>query len=273
MKTIRFVAYCILAAASTFFLLPIAWIVFSSFRPIGQALTGYGVERITFIFTPTLEAYQRVIFGGEFLKQLLNSIIVSSSSVALSVLVGVPAAYVLSRVKTPLTRNIAIWIISTRMMPAFALALPFFIMMTTLHLVDTVFALILVYMTFNLSFVIWTLVGYFEEIPVELEKAARIDGCTQFQALRKVILPLSKPAVIAASVISYLLSWNEFLFAFILTSKEARTVTVHIANAVGLVILDWPAMTAMSTITMVPAFVFILLAQRYIIRGMTLRVW
>jgi hypothetical protein len=104
-------------------------------------------------------------------------------------------------------------------------------------------------------------------------KAARLDGCTRFEALVKVLLLLSEPAIVSGGIVSFLLSWNEFLFAFILTSTQARTVTVHIANAVGLVVLGWPAMTAMSTITIIPSLIFIAIAQKQIIRGLTVKAW
>lgn len=265
--------YVILIVATLFYGIPIIWIIVSSFKPLEQALVGYGAAQILFLFQPTVEAYRRIFFEQQFANFVLNSLLVAFSSVALSILVGAPAAYTISRLKTRVTRNLSVWIISTRLMPSFAVALPFFVMMNYLRLSDTVFALIIVYLTFNLPFVIWVLRGFFDEIPVDVEKAARIDGCTRMQVLLKVLLPLSKPALISGGIISFLLSWNEFLFAFILTSTQARTVTVHIANAVGLVVLDWPAMTAMSTIVVIPSLIFIALAQKYIVRGLTVRAW
>jgi len=265
--------YAVVIAAALFYGIPIAWIVVSSFKPLAQSLVGYGAIEIFFFFTPTLEAYRRIFFEQQFANFLSNSLVVALSSVGLSIGVGAPAAYTLARVRTRVTRNVAVWIISTRLMPPFAVALPFFVMMNVLNLSDTVFALMIVYLTFNLPFIVWVLRGFFEEIPPEIEKAARVDGCSRTQALLRVLLPISKPALISGGIISFLLSWNEFLFAFLLTSTKARTITVHIANAVGLVILDWPAMTAMSTITIVPSLLFIALAQKQIVRGLTVRAW
>jgi multiple sugar transport system permease protein len=273
MKKLTLFSYIIIVITVVIYGVPIFWIIVSSFKPIEQSLIGYGVAQILFLFRPTLDAYKRIFFEQQFAKYVINSLIVSSSSVGLSIIIGAPAAYTISRIKDKVTRNASMWIISARLMPPFTVALPFFVMMNSLGLSDTVIALMIVYLTFNLPFIIWVMRGYFEEIPPEIEKAARIDGCTRFEALMKVLLPLSKPALISGGIISFLLSWNEFLFAFILTSTQARTVTVHIANAVGLVVIDWPAMTAMSTITIIPSLIFIAIAQKQIIRGLTVKAW
>jgi len=273
MKRITVFSYIIVIITVIIYGVPIFWIIVSSFKPLEQSLIGYGVAQILFLFRPTLDAYNRIFFEQQFARYVINSLIVSSSSVGLSIIIGAPAAYTIARIKDKVTRNISVWMVSTRLMPPFTVALPFFVMMNSLGLSDTVIALIIVYLTFNLPFIVWVMRGYFEEIPPEIEKAARIDGCARFETLMKVLLPLSKPAMISGGVISFLLSWNEFLFAFILTSTQARTVTVHIANAVGLVVIDWPAMTAMSTITIIPSLIFITIAQKQIIRRLTVKAW
>jgi multiple sugar transport system permease protein len=258
------------AAAVLIYGVPIAWIVVSSFKPTASALLGYGIGQILFYFTPTLDAYVRVL-SGPFTDDLMHSLIVALSTVGVCLALGAPAAYQLARVKNTFTRNIAAYIISTRMTPAFALSLSFFILMTRIvPLYDTVFALIIAYLTFNLSLTVWILMGYFEDIPADLERAAMVDGASRFQALRKIVLPLSRPAITTVSIIVFLFSWNEFLFAFLLTSTEARTVPVFIAHYVGIVVIDWPAMTAISTIFMLPALAFLALAQKYIVKGLTM---
>jgi multiple sugar transport system permease protein len=143
-------------------------------------------------------------------------------------------------------------------------------MTAIIPLYDSVFALITVYLTFNLSLAIWILMGYFEGIPIDLERAATIDGASKLQTLRRIILPISRPAIITVSIIVFLFSWNEFLFAFLLTSTSARTVPVFVADYVGIVVIDWPAMTAISTLFMLPALIFLILAQKYVVKGLTM---
>ena len=256
--------------ATVLYGLPILWIIVSSFKPVSEALTGYSLGQVLFFFTPTLNAYDRIL-AGPFTADLVNSVIVATSTVLICLVLAIPAAYRLARTKNAFTRNLAAWIISTRMAPVFALSLSFFILMTKLiPLYDSVFALITVYLTFNLSLAIWILMGYFEGIPIELERAAMIDGASRLQTLRRIILPVSKPAIITVSIIFFLFSWNEFLFAFLLTSTSARTVPVFVADFVGIVVIDWPAMTAISTLFMLPALIFLILAQKYVVKGLTM---
>ena len=266
----RILSYLVIVGAVLVYGIPIAWIIVSSFKPVYNALLGYGVGQILFFFQPTLSAYERIL-STAFLTDLSHSLIVALGTVALCLSLGLPAAYQLARVRNSFTRNLSAWIISTRMAPAFALSLSFFILMSqVVRLYDTVYALMIAYLTFNLSLAIWILMGYIQDIPVGIERAAMIDGASRLQILRRIIIPLSKPAIITVSIIVFLFSWNEFLFAFLLTSTSARTVPVFIANYVGIVVIDWPAMTAISTIFMVPALVLLILAQKYIVKGLTM---
>ena len=263
-------SYLVIVAATVLYGLPIVWIIVSSFKPVSEALTGYSLGQVLFFFTPTLNAYSRIL-AGPFTTDLVHSLIVASSTVLICLALGIPAAYRLARTKNAFTMNLAAWIISTRMAPVFALSLSFFILMTKIiPLYDSVFALIIVYLTFNLSLTIWILMGYFEGIPIELERAAMIDGASRLQTLRRIILPVSKPAIITVSIIVFLFSWNEFLFAFLLTSTSARTVPVFVADFVGIVVIDWPAMTAISTLFMLPALIILILAQKYVVKGLTM---
>src|SRR3989449_4438426 len=266
----RILSYLVIAGAAVLYGLPIIWIIVSSFKPVSEALTGYSLGQVLFYFTPTLNAYNRLL-AGPFTGDLINSIVVATSTVLICLALGVPAAYRLARTKNPFTRNLAAWMISTRMAPVFALSLSFFILMTrVIPLYDSVFALITVYLTFNLSLSIWILMGYFEGVPIELERAAMIDGATRLQTLRKIILPISKPAIITVSIIVFLFSWNEFLFAFLLTSTSARTVPVFLAHFGGIVGIDRPAMTAIASLFMLPSPSLLRFAQKYIVKGLTM---
>lgn len=268
--SIKTLGYVILLGGALFYIVPIVWVIASSFKPLGSLVGSPFTYGFQLFFTPTLDAYYRAVLTPVFVQSLGNSLIVATSTVALSMVLGIPAAYTLARVKNSFTRNVATWIISTRMIPPFAIILPFYLMMIAINLLDSLIALIIVYLTFNLSFTIWAVMGYFQEIPPDLEESAMVDGCSRLGALVRVLLPLSAPALVAVGIIAFLLSWNEFLFAFVLTSTQSRTVPVQIANQVGMVVLDWPAMTAMSTILLVPGFIALVFAQKYIVRGLTL---
>lgn len=266
----RLLSYLIILGTVLLYGIPIVWIIVSSFKPVSNALIGYGIGQVLFFFTPTLSAYGRVL-STPFVADLGHSLLVAIGTVLACLVLGLPAAYQLARIRNSFTRNIAAWIISTRMAPAFALSLSFFVLMTQIiRVYDTIFALIIAYLTFNLSLAIWILMGYMQDIPLDIEKAAMMDGASRFQVFRRIIIPLSRPAVVTVSIIVFLFSWNEFLFAFLLTSTQARTVPVFIANYVGIVVIDWPAMTAISTMFMVPALVLLIVAQKYIVKGLTL---
>ncbi len=158
----------------------------------------------------------------------------------------------------------------TRMLPRFSIVLPFYIIAISLGLFDTWFLLIVVYLSFNLPFTVWLLKGYIEELPVSIEDAALIDGCSSRKLFSSILLPLTRPMVIAVAVINFVFSWNEFFFAFILTSRRARTLQVMIPALAGTMDMDWPMMTAISSLTMIVPLLLVTLVQRHIVHGLTL---
>jgi len=199
-----------------------------------------------------------------------NSLIVSAITVTVSLVLAVPAAYSLSRLNNAVGRNVGFWIISVRMAPAFAVIVPYFIIMYYLKLIDTIWAVAITYLVFAIPFTTWLLKITFEELPKELEESALIDGATKTAALFRVILPNAVPMIASASILTFVLAWNEFLMAFILTSRDARTVPVLITALSGTHKLDWPIMAAITTVSMIPAFLFITFVQRYLIKGLTM---
>jgi len=266
-RTIRSIILHLLAILSCVMIIfPILWIVISSFKTMHQ------IFQIppAIIFEPTLDNYYRLFFGGQLLKSFINSLAVSSITVPVSLALGIPAAYALARLNSRLSRNLSVWILSVRMAPAFAVIIPFFIIMYYVKLIDTIFAVAITYLTFTIPFTTWLLKITFEELPKEIEEAALLDGATKTSALFRVVLPNATPMIAAISILTFILSWNEFLFAFILTSRDARTVPVLITALSGTHKLDWPIMTAISTVSMIPAFLFITFVQRYLIRGLTM---
>jgi len=264
-NTIRFAIVYLLAFIFLFAsLFPIIWIIEGSLKTPDQNRA----IPPTWIFQPTLEAYKGIAPG--LLKYFSNSLIVSSASVVLSLMIGLPAAYALARFNFKQSRSLTIWILSTKMAPGFAFVVPFYLIMRALNLLDTLIALTLVYLTFDLAFVVWIMQGFVEEIPVEIEEAAMLDGCTRLDVLRRITIPLVLPGVIVTATLGFVASWNEFLFAYVLTREAAVTIQPMIASRVSFYKIDWEQMCAYSTVAMLPVMVLSLSVRKYLTRGLTL---
>jgi ABC-type glycerol-3-phosphate transport system permease component len=261
----RLVLYLIIALFLIFFLFPIFWLLLSSLKTHYQTL----VLPPKLIFKPSIEAYRKLFTGG-MLKSFKNSLLIAGVDIILALVLSIPAAYSLARFKSKLNENIGFWFLSVRMAPAFGVIVPIYIVIRSLRILDTTFAVNVAHLLINLPFAIWLLKGYFEELPVEVEESALIDGATYFQVLIRVVLPTSMPMVISVAILTFMFSWNEFLFAFVLTSNRGVTVPVLVASLAGTMAFDWPLMCAVSIGAMVPAFIFVLFVQRYIVRGLTL---
>jgi multiple sugar transport system permease protein len=243
-------------------LFPFVWLVQMSFRP-NKDIFGYDL-----LFVPTLDHY-RALWTGAFPRSFLNSVVVSAASTLLSLLIGVPAAYALSRGGFRSSRRIALWILATRMAPPIAFTIPFFLAYRELGLLDTQIGLILVYLTFNLALVIWMMQPFFDAVPRELEQAAWIDGCGIWQAFRMITLPLSAPGLGATAVICFILSWNDFFYALILARTQASTAPVAIVNFIQYTGWEWGRIAAAGTLVMLPVVIFTMIVRNYLIRGLT----
>jgi multiple sugar transport system permease protein len=258
--------YAVLALFLLWVLVPILQVALNSFKTENDIFTSK--PRVT--FHPTLSNYHTVFGQLAFLHYLLNSTIVAVGTTVLSLVVGVPAAYALARLPVPGREWWAGGILFTRMAPAVALVVPIFVIFDRLQLLGTYWALILADTTFNLPIVIWLMRGFFEEVPVELEEAAVVDGTSRFGAFTRVALPLVTPGLAASAVLCLLFSWNEFLFALVLSNSQTQTVPIGVAGFVGTVSIDWGGSSAAAVIAMIPVFVLGLLAQRFLVRGLTL---
>jgi len=252
-----------------FFLFPLYWLVVTALKTQAEMFSMPPVwwpERIT------LDYFRDILFRSAFGRLAWNSVVVAGGSTLLSVVVGTMGAYSLSRFRLPfgLNAHISFWILSTRMFPPIVSIVPLFLIMRSLDLVDTRLALILAYSVFNLPFVVWMMKGFFDELPRELEESALIDGDTPFGAFRRIILPLVRPGLAATAVFCLIVAWNEFLFALVLTQTEAAlTLPVGIANQVTQYEIRWGAMSAAGVVAMIPLFVFALLVQRHLVRGLS----
>ena len=258
---------CSLAVFAVWTIFPVYWLVAMSLKQDREVLSRR--PRI-FFFEYQFDNYAEVIVDPDTLSYFLNSAIVALGSTALSLAIGVPAAYVISRYRFRGATDFAFWILTTRMAPPVAVLIPFFVMYVTLGLNDTHIGLVFAHVALNLAIVVWLLRGFFEDLPFELEEAAFMDGATHFQAFRQISLPLAAPGIGAVGILSFLFSWNEFLFALVLADEAVRTVPVGIYGFVGFQTIAWGNLSASAVLMILPVVLFIIVFQRSLIRGLTL---
>lgn len=219
----------------------------------------------SFNFSNYIEPFLNGSMGG----YLLNSIIIASLNVLLVLILAIPATYALSRFEVYGSKHLFFWMITNRMAPPAVFILPMFLIFSSLNLLDSHLALILVYCIFNLPFAVWLLKGMIDNIPIDLDEAALIDGASISGVLWKVIIPLAKPGIAITALLCWLFAWNNYIFAFVLTSSNARTITTGLAEFVTVMGTNWGQMAAVALVTMLPAFLFVAFAQSYIITGLT----
>jgi len=269
-KAYKWFRYVLLVPALLFALAPVYWMLTISLK---SEVDQFATPPPWFVFTPTLDHYYDAFVTRGFGEYLLNSAIVSVSSTICALVIGTLAAYALTRFELPwrLNRHLSLWILSTRMFPAIVTAVPLFLMMRDLRLLNTRASLIIVYTAFNLPFVVWMMRGFFADLPRDLEEAALVDGDSRLGALVRVVLPLVAPGLAATAVFCLIISWNEFLFALVLTQTDAAmTLPVGIAGRVTQYEIKWGVMSAAASVALVPILVFALALQKYLVRGLSL---
>lgn len=262
--------YVVAALAIVASLTPIYWMLTISLK---SEVEQFASPPRWLFFSPTLSHYYEAFFTRSFGRYLLTSALVAVLSTGLSLIFGTLAAYSLARFRLPrkLDSRLALWILSTRMFPPIVTAIPIFLLMRDLRLLNTLAALVIVYSAFNLPFVVWMMRGFFREIPRELEEAALVDGDTRLGALRRVTLPLVAPGLAATAVFCLIISWNEFLFALTLTQTDAAmTLPVGIAGRVTQYEIRWGVMSAAGVAAITPILVFALAVQKYLVRGLSM---
>ena len=254
------------------FFFPIYWAVSNSLRAPADTFTVAGLGVPFLDFEPTLDNWISQISTPEAGNAFGNSLIISVCSVLIALALGLPAAYALARFRFKRIKNkdLTIWFLSQRVLPPVATAVPFFIVFSSLDMLATHAALILVNATFILPFVVVIVRQTFQDLPIELEEAALVDGASHFVAFFRVAIPLALPAIAASALIMFAFAWNEYLFAVILTIKESATMPVHIAGGVDSRGVQFWFVAVRSLIAMVPPVLIALFAQRYIVRGLTL---
>ena len=274
-KIIRVLPYIVLIIWFLIVVFPLFWTVVTSFKnPIDVFR---GPKYMPFIdFKPSLKAWNNMFVRDrqQILVPLINSIIIVSTSTFLAVGIGAMAGYSLSRFTFKLGRfsnkDLAFWVISQRFIPPIAIIIPVLIMFRVLRLLDTRLGMIIVYTAFNLPFVIWLMRDYFNSVPQDIEEAAMVDGCSRLETFVRIVLPLAFPGLIVSFLFSFVMAWNEFFFALILTFQKAQTIPLLIAGQSTQRGVEWWNISAMAIITILPALIITLVLQRRLVSGLTL---
>lgn len=270
MKPGRIIAYIFLVILGLIGLAPFLYLAVLSTKKRIE-ITAQVPPTLNFNWAQVTKNYTEVLFGQGMLGFTLNSLIVVAISTAIALIIGTPAAYAFSRLRFKRSESLASTILSMRFMPPIAVAIPLFIMMKFIGLTDTYAGLILPYVAFSLPLVVWILIGFFDEVPREIDEAAMIDGATHLRILVRVMLPIIRPGLLTAALFGALFIWNEFLVAlYVIDSRSLQTISLGAATLVSAQRpIDWNIAATVGIVTVVPILIFSLFVQRYIVRGLT----
>ena len=246
-----------------FALFPLLWMVMISFKADTEVFT------TTFIFNPTLSNYKEVLLRSDYVRYITDSLIVSGGAVLVSVIVGVPAAYALARYNFPRKEELAFQILSFKFAPEILVVRPLFMLYQKMGLYDSYIGLIWVYQLISLPLLIWVVRGYFEDISVEIEYAAQVDGYPWYQIFFKMLIPLIKPGLVSSALLAFIFSWNSFTFPLILASSIVYPVTVAITKYLGTDTARYGNLAVAATVSALPAIVFALFIQKHLVRGLS----
>lgn len=257
--------YALVVVVLIALLLPIYWIFASSFKIDRD----FFVSPPAFVFEPTLVNYRTALSDLQFLTFLQNSLMVSCSTTLVTLAIGSLAAHALARYEFPGAKVIAIAILSARLVPGATMIMPYYILFRWYGLNNTIPGLVLAYVGFTLPFACWLLLGFFLEIPSDVEDAARIDGCSDFAVFWRIVLPLTRPGLAATAILVFLGTWNEFLFALVLAGRDTRTLPVYLATFISERTIFWGNLFAVASFMVLPCLILIMLVQRHLVRGLT----
>lgn len=267
-KVLLYIICTIIIIVVTF---PLYWLIITSLK---YDIDSYVYPPQFFPVNITFKNYIDILFlaqEGNLVKYFLNSLIITISTIFLSLLFGSMAAYSLSKhyLSIMFRRMMLALVLVIRIFPPITTAIPYYIILSNFRLIDTHIGLIISYVSFSLPFTIWLMIGFFQSLPAEIEKAATIDGCNFWQRFIKIVIPLSLPGLAVTAIFGFLYSWNEFMLASILTSENAKTLPVVIAGFISDKYLFWGKMTALGSLMTIPVIIFSSFAQRNIVRGLT----
>jgi multiple sugar transport system permease protein len=256
--------HLLVAGTMLLFMFPLVWLFLTSIKPPTETFAYPPV----FIFKPTLESYDQVFAQSDFPRYLLNSVIVGVLSTAVALAIGLPAAYALARMRV---RGRGAWraaALIPQMLPPIVVVIPIYMIFRSLGVLDNVFSLAFTYLALTVPIAVWILTNFVEDLPRELDEAALVDGASRLQVLRQVVLPLVRPGLAATAVICLLYTWNEFLYALILTGKDAKTAPVAIVGFMTNKDIYWGRIAAAGTVVLVPVLAFGIVAHRHLVRGL-----
>lgn len=245
-------------------LLPFVWMIMVSFRNRVDIL-----DPSKIFVTPTLKNYQAIIEDSNILDFFQNSFIIAVISTLISLAIGSFAAYGFARYKWKKREDRAFWVLSQKFLPPMAVVIPYFMMASMAGLLDTRLVLIICYTTFNIPFTIWMMRGFIEDMPIELEEAGWVDGCSRLTGIIKILLPLITPGLVATSIFCVINSWNEFVFANFLTSIQAKTIPTSVMMYLSVSGVKWGEMAATGVMAVLPVLIFAIIVQKHMIRGLT----
>ena len=246
---------------------PILWSVLNSFKT-EQDILAFPPK---LLFMPTLAAYRDVLFGSaSILPNLWSSFVISAGTTVVTMAVAIPAAYALARLRVPGKRFAGFYVLASQMLPPVGIIIPYFLILRNIGWLDTYQGIILIYLSFSLPFAIWLLVSYFEDIPLEMEEAAALDGASRLKTLWRVIMPQVQGGIAVTVVFVFLNAWNEFHFAVVLSGNTVRPVTIAMFNFVSVEQTLWTKLAAVSVLAMAPVILLGIVAQRHIVKGLTI---
>ena len=256
----------VVSVITLLYLFPILWMIATAFKVPNQAFA----EAPTWFFTPTLDNFRQVLAGGSFGAYLGNSLIVASTSTLLALILGSGIAYPLARYSVPGKRQLASWILSLRIIPPIVVIVPLFVLLSGVGLKGTIWSLVLLYTYMNLPLSVWLLRGFFADMPVEIEEAARVDGASGLRIFLQITMPLTAPGLVATGLLAFIFAWNEFLFANVLTGAYNKTAPVGLTEYVTPVSVKWTEIMAAGTLVVIPVWIAALVTQRYLVRGLSM---
>jgi multiple sugar transport system permease protein len=257
--------YAVAVLLTIVFLFPIYWLFMMSFKTPGEI---FAYPAVWYPKSLQLNAYIDLFPNGDA-ATVLNSLILAGASTIIAMILGTMAAYSLVRFRTG-GENLAVWIISQRMVPPIAIVFPIFLLYVFFGWVDTYQGLIILYTAFSLPYVTWMMRGYIEDIPLELEESALVDGCSRWRVLWRVVFPMARSGLFATAVFTFIFAWNDFIFALVLTRTEVITYTVQVTHYFGGQSNFWSKISAMSVLGTAPVFIAVAMLQRYLVRGISM---
>lgn len=247
------------------FLFPIYWVLTTALKP---RILMFSAEPSWF-FVPNFQNFFEIIFHSRIPRIMLNSFIAAGSNTGISVIIGFLCAYGISRYRAG-GENLLFWVLSIRMLPPIVVCIPLFVIASRLRLIDTYIILPILYLTLNVPFAIWMLKSFIDEIPLEVEESALIDGCSTLGVLGRVVLPLARSGIVTTAIFSFIFAWNEFLLAMVFTRLRARTLPVEISGFIAEHEILWGQMMSTATLAILPPILLVLFSQKFIVRGLTL---